>query len=206
VADFKTLLAKRRQFYKDSATIATQKAENQAARHIISGLGYASNALWHIEKAIGLEMEEEATELQHARAILDAVSGGSFTPSEIAPSKLTLDVREEKNSKKWILTNFEDLAEEAARHEIGSIVIIRDQDPKRLLAFAIVQDVQTVPMWLLQKDSLLLDKRFEMQVWCRHTKPLIYDMARYLRWDLPTLDGQFQAEKKEDSYVPIDID
>lgn len=200
------LWLRRRKFYDDNATMASMKAEDQVARHILRGLGYTANAIWQVEKALGIEMDYEAPALQHVRQILDVVSHGAFTPGENAKSDLTLDVREAKNGRKWIADNMEDLAEEAVLHGIGSIVVVRDPDPKRLCAFVLVHDCQTVPMWLLQPESLLLDKKYEMQVWCRQTKPLFYDMARYLQWELPDVDESFQQEKEEAPYVPVGFD
>ena len=206
MADPRETWLKRRKFYKDNVTSATMKADDQAARHIIRGLGYTANAFWQVERALSIDIDYDAPVIQHVRQILDVVSHGSFTPGDGTPSDLTLDIREAKNGRKWVEDNIDDLAEEAVTHGIGSIVIVREDDPKHLCAYVFIHDNPTVPVWILQPGAMLLDKKAEMQIWVRPVKPLFYDMARYMQWELPDIDESYQSPKEEAPYVPVGID
>lgn len=206
MGDSRAAWLRRRQFYRDNATMSTMRADDQIARHIMRGLGYRPEAFWKIERALGIDIGYDEPMILHVRLILDAVSNGMFTPSETSPAAIVFDTRESKNPRKWLEDNMEDIASSAVDHSVGCIMSIRNTDTRKPVSFAIVHDLQTVPMWLLQRESMLVDKRFEMQAWCRNTEDLFHDMARYMSWDLPILDDTDQRQDKEAPYVPICID
>ena len=195
---------KRKKHYTDNPTQASMRTEDQVASHIIKGIGYSPKAIYPLEKALGIQMEWESPVLAHVRAILDAVSKGAFSPRDNLPSDLVLDVRESKDPVKWIDQNADDIADDAVNHGIGTIVVMRCEKTKDVVAYVFVKDNATVPAWLLQPKSLLFDKKRELQIWCRKAKQLFYDMARYMNWELPEIEDQ--DERKEDPYVPVGFD
>ena len=194
---------KRKKHHADGVSQVSMRTEEQVANHIVRGLGYSTKAVYPIEKAIGIQLDWELPLMTHVRTILNVVSNGAFSPQDGNPADIVLDVREAKDPVKWIEQNMQDIADDAINHGIGTIVVMRCEKTKDVVAYVFVKDNITVPMWLLQPKSLLFDKKYEMQIWCRRAKQLFCDMARYMRWELPVIEGY--QEEKEVPYVPVGL-
>ena len=177
------LWQKRREFYKEYATVASARADDQVADHICRGLGFPPSAIGKVEGSLGLNLDPELPKIRHARSILNVVSHGLFMADDDEKTGAVLDVRETGDTKKWLEANIAELAEEAEGRSVGVIVCTRGKDPKSLRAIVFTQD--TAPMvqpWLLQPGSCLLDRKLGVQVWCRQLTPLVHDMSELLKW------------------------
>lgn len=184
------LWQKRRNFYKQMATVASARTEDQVADNIFTGLGFKANNLWKVEASMGVSIDDELPKIQHARTILNVVSHGKFSVHE-GKSQILLDVKDVKDMKKWLDKYGEEYAYEADDREIGVIVCVRGSDPKSLRAVVFVKDTApVVEPWLLQPESMLLDRKYGAQIWCRKVAPLFRDMSSFLGWDLPGEDDR----------------
>ena len=61
------LWQKRRNFYKQMATVASARTEDQVADNIFTGLGFKANNLWKVEASMGVSIDDELPKIQHAR-------------------------------------------------------------------------------------------------------------------------------------------
>lgn len=178
------LWEKRREFYKNSASVASARAEDQVADNICRGLGFQPACIGRVEARLGIELDAELPKIQHARTVLNVLSHGRFSPDDGRRSPALLDVRDVKDVRKWLEKYGDEYAAEASGREIGVIVCVRGSDPKSLRALVFTEDTPPVVQpWILQPGAYFVDRRLGSQIWSRQLQPLISDMSRFLKWD-----------------------
>lgn len=178
------LWEKRREFYRNSASVASSRAEDQVADHICRGLGFRPAEMGSVEMYLGIKLDPELPKIQHARTVLNIVSHGRFSTEDGTRPDALLDIKDVKDLQKWLSKYGDEYAAEAEGREIGVIVCARGADPKSLRAVVFTPDTAPVVQpWLLQPGAYFLDRKLGCQVWCRQLSPLISDMSRFMRWD-----------------------
>lgn len=178
------LWQKRREFYKNTATLASARTEDHVADNIFRGLGFSPNSLKNVETRLGIDIDPELPKIQHARTLLNIVSHGMFAPDDGGRSSVLLDIRDVKDTKKWMAKHLDEYADESEGRETGVILCTREADPKSLCAFVFTKDTSpVVPAWLLQPGALFVARVHDVQVWKRQLEPLVRDMAEFMHWD-----------------------
>ena len=96
------LWQKRREFYREFATVSTARADDQVADHICRGLGFSPSALRRAERMLGLSIDDDLPKIVHVRTVLNVVSRGLFASEDDTKSGAVLDVRETGDLRKWL--------------------------------------------------------------------------------------------------------
>lgn len=173
--------------YASDGVSGSMVDEDHAASRIVAGLCGNGSKVHLLAKRLGV-LDQDSTEIELAKAILDSVSGGMFHHSSPA-RRFILDVRK-PNRKKTVWNDDAELAELcelASTVPDGMIVVSRvaSKDKVTSYSFVFLKDVPEPKDYVMRPVSVLLAKCNGMAVWRRETKQLFKDMAECMKWDVP---------------------
>lgn len=177
----------RLEHYKEYGQSASMRNEDSAARAIVGGLCGNSSKTHLLATRLGV-FNEDMTEFELAKAILDSVSNGSFHPASPA-RRFMIDVRSASGKKCWKDDDeLEELCELATTIPDGIISLGNvniGSGKHSCQAFMFLRDAETPKPYVLRPVSVLLAKCNGIAVWRREAKQLFKDMKECLRWEVP---------------------
>lgn len=169
--------------YTNGSRINSQKCEDLVARRILAGLGYTEKGINKIEAALEIPYDAGKPLYDRARTCLEIVSRGMFS-TDRGHRKFALVCRETDDRHDMILRNWDEWIGIADAEERGAVVLGRVGSERMAWGYVILREGD-LPPWILQHPAVLIQRRDGWWAWYREVCDLVYDMARFERWEVP---------------------
>lgn len=169
--------------YEGGSRLCSQNNEDMLARKILRGLGYTEKGIGRLESALELAYDPAKPLFDRVRTCLEIVSRGMFSQDR-SHRRFALTTMDTDDTHSMIVRHMDEWIQMAEPERDGVIVLSRVGRERRAWGYAIMRET-LLPAWILQHPAVLIRRSDGWWVWYRDVTDLVYDMARFEKWDVP---------------------